>query len=281
MMRVAPGGPFDGERKLPPDIERNIKAAYDLDKPLPTQFVIYLSKVVRGDFGPSFKNKDFTVSQLISKGAPVSVQLGLSSLLIASLVGVVLGTFAAVNQNSIADFGTMAIAMVGITIPVFVVAPILILVFAVWLDWFPAGNWTGGLSHMVLPVIALALPQIAVVSRLVRGSMLEVLRSNYVRTARAKGLSERKIMTRHVMQAGLLPLVSYLGPAAAALMTGSLVIERIFGLPGIGRYFVDGALNRDYTLVMGVLIVYACLILVLNLLADLAYGWLDPRVRYD
>ena len=282
MMRVAPGGPFDGERKLPPDIERNIKAAYDLDKPLHVQFFKYVGGVLRGDFGPSFKNKDFTVSQLIAVGAPVSIRLGLTSLSIAAVIGLLLGTFAALRQNTVADYGTMGVAMIGITIPVFVVAPLMILVFAVWLRWLPAGDWNGGaLDHMVLPVIALALPQIAVIARLARGSMLEVLRSNFVRTARAKGLPGWKVMWRHVMRAGLLPLVSYLGPAAAALMTGSLVIERIFGLPGIGRYFVEGAINRDYTVVMGVVIVYATLILVLNLLADLAYGWLDPKVRYD
>jgi len=282
MMRVAPGGPFDGQRKLPPDIERNMKAAYDLDKPVYVQFYKYLTKVLHGDFGPSFKSKDFTVSQLILVGAPISIRIGLTALAIAIIVGLGLGTFAALRQNTAADFLTMGIAMFGITIPTFVVAPIFILVFAVLLRWLPAGDWNDGdLRHVILPITTLALPQIAVVARLSRGSMLEVLRSNFVRTARAKGLSSFKVMTRHVMRAGLLPLVSYLGPAAAALMTGSLVIERIYGLPGIGRYFVEGAINRDYTVVMGVIIVYAVLILALNLVADLAYGWLDPKVRYD
>jgi oligopeptide transport system permease protein len=282
MMRIAPGGPFDGERKLPPDIERNIKAAYDLDKPVHVQFLKYLRGVLRGDFGPSFKSKDFTVSQLIMVGAPISVRIGLTALSIALVVGLALGTFAALRQNTPGDYLTMGIAMAGITIPTFVVAPLFILLFAVTLRWLPAGDWSNGdLRHVILPITTLALPQIAVVSRLSRGSMLEVLRSNFVRTARAKGLPGLKVMTRHVMRAGLLPLVSYLGPAAAALMTGSLVIERIYGLPGIGRYFVEGAINRDYTVVMGVIIVYAVLILVLNLVADLAYGWLDPKVRYD
>jgi oligopeptide transport system permease protein len=282
MMRIAPGGPFDGERKLPPDIERNIKAAYDLDKPVYVQFLKYLRGVMRGDFGPSFKSKDFTVSQLIMVGAPISVRIGFTALSIALVVGLALGTFAALRQNTPADYLTMGVAMAGITIPTFVVAPLFILLFAVTLRWLPAGDWNNGdLRHVILPIATLALPQIAVVSRLSRGSMLEVLRSNFVRTARAKGLPGLKVMTRHVMRAGLLPLVSYLGPAAAALMTGSLVIERIYGLPGIGRYFVEGAINRDYTVVMGVIIVYAVLILVLNLVADLAYGWLDPKVRYD
>jgi len=282
MMRLAPGGPFDGERKLPPDIEMNMKRAYDLDKPVHVQFFRYLGGVLRGDFGPSFKNKDFTVSQLIGVGAPISARIGLSALLIATLLGLAIGTFAALRQNTAADALTMGVAMVGITIPTFVVAPLLVLLFAVWLRWLPAGDWgNGDLSHALLPVATLALPQIAIIARLSRGSMLEVLRSNFVRTARAKGLCGFKVMTRHVMRAGLLPLVSYLGPAAAALMTGSLVVERIFGLPGIGRYFVEGAINRDYTVVMGVVIVYAVLVLALNLIADLAYGWLDPKVRYN
>lgn len=282
MMRIAPGGPFDGQRKLPPEIERNMKAAYDLDKPVYVQFVKYLRGVLQGDFGPSFKNKDFSVSELIMVGAPISVRLGLTALSLAAVIGLLIGTIAALNQNTAIDFSTMSAAMIGITIPSFVIAPLSILVFAVWLHWLPAGDWADGeLSHIVLPIATLMLPQIAVISRLSRGSMLEVLRSNFVRTARAKGLPGWKIMWRHVLRASLLPLVSYLGPAAAGLMTGSLVIERIFGLPGIGRYFVEGAINRDYTVVMGVVIVYAVLILILNLLADIAYGWLDPKVRYD
>jgi len=282
MMRIAPGGPFDGQRKLPPEIEHNMEVAYNLDKPVYVQFFKYLGGVLHGDFGPSFKNKDFTVSQLIMVGAPVSVRLGLTALTLAVMIGLFLGTYAALEQNTFADFATMSGAMIGITIPSFVIAPLSILVFAVWLHWLPAGDWShGDLSHIIMPVATLMLPQIAVISRLSRGSVLEVLRSNFVRTARAKGLPGWKIMWRHVLRASLLPLVSYLGPAAASLMTGSLVVERIFGLPGIGRYFIDGALNRDYTVVMGVVIVYAVLILVLNLFADLAYGWLDPKVRYD
>ena len=282
MMRAAPGGPFDGERRLPPEIERNIKAAYNLDKPLHEQFLIYLGNVVQGDFGPSFKNKDFSVNELIAAGAPVSLRLGLSAIAIALVVGMTLGIFAALNQNRPPDFGIMTLAMVGITIPTFVTAPLLTLFLGVYAGWLPVGGWAGGqIENMILPVTVLALPQIAIISRLTRGSMVEVMRSNYVRTARAKGLPEFTVVTRHALRQALLPLVSYLGPAIAGLATGSLVVEQIFQLPGIGRYFVQGALNRDYTLVMGVIILYATLIIVMNLIVDIVYRLLDPKVRYS
>jgi oligopeptide transport system permease protein len=289
MMRIAPGGPFDSQRRLPPEIEHNIKAAYNLDKPVYEQYFMYMGRLARGDLGPSFKNKDFTVTELIADGLPVSARLGLSAMIIAIFLGITLGTVAALNQNGGIDFGVMSLAMVGITIPTFVTAPILTLILGVYgLKLFgtdvslPVGGWNGGaLANMVLPVTVLALPQIAIVSRLVRGSMVEVLRSNYVRTARAKGLPNRLVVLRHALRAALLPLVSYLGPAIAGLLTGSLVVETIFGIPGIGRYFVLGALNRDYTLVMGVVICYAIFIILLNLLADLLYAALDPRVRYE
>jgi oligopeptide transport system permease protein len=289
MMRLAPGGPFDSQRRLPPEIETNMKAAYDLDKPVYQQYFIYIGRLLHGDLGPSFKNKDFTVTELIEVGLPVSARLGLSAMVIAILLGITLGTVAALNQNSSIDFGVMSLAMVGITVPTFVTAPILTLIFGVYglhvlgLDIsLPVGGWNdGALANMILPVAVLALPQIAIISRLVRGSMVEVLRANYIRTARARGLPTRLVVLRHAMRAGLLPLVSYLGPAIAGLLTGSLVVETIFGIPGIGRYFVQGALNRDYTLVMGVVICYATFIIVLNLLADLLYAALDPRVRYE
>jgi len=289
MMRIAPGGPFDSQRRLPPEIEHNIKAAYNLDKPVYEQYLIYLGRLVRGDLGPSFKNKDFTVTELIADGLPVSARLGLSAMLIAILLGITLGTVAALNQNGGLDFGVMSFAMVGITVPSFVTAPILTLIFGVYgLRLFgaditlPVGGWNGGaLANMILPVTVLALPQIAIIARLVRGSMVEVLRSNYVRTARAKGLPNRLVVFRHALRAALLPLVSYLGPAIAGLLTGSLVVETIFGIPGIGRYFVLGAQNRDYTLAMGVVICYAIFIILLNLLADLLYAAMDPRVRYE
>ncbi|HXC55037.1 MAG TPA: oligopeptide ABC transporter permease OppB [Rhizomicrobium sp.] len=288
MMRVAPGGPFDSQRRLPPEIENNIKAAYNLDKPLYQQYFIYLGKLAHGDLGPSFKQKDFTVTELIAEGLPVSARLGLSAITLAVLMGMLMGTFAALRQNSFLDYSVMSAAMVGITIPTFVMAPILTLVFGVYgVSLFgydislPVGGWNGGaLRNMILPVVVLALPQIAVIARLTRGSMVEVLHSNYVRTARAKGLSSYKIVIRHALRAAVLPLVSYLGPAIAGILTGSLIVEQIFGIPGIGRYFVQGALNRDYTLVLGVLIYYATFVILLNLLADILYAVLDPRVRY-
>jgi oligopeptide transport system permease protein len=280
MMRAAPGGPFDSQRKLTPEVERNIKAAYDLDKPLWRQYVIYLGKVAHGDLGPSYKNKDFTVARLIGTGLPVSARLGLSAMALALLLGTALGVAAALKQNRWEDYSVMAGAMLGITIPTFVTAPILTLIFGIYAGLLPVGGWNGGaLRNMILPVTVLALPQIAIVARLMRGSMVEVLRANYIRTARAKGLPMHRIVLGHALRAAALPLVSYLGPALAAVLTGSLIVEQIFGLPGIGRYFVQGALNRDYTLVMGVVICYATLIIFLNFLADIAYGLLDPRVR--
>lgn len=282
MIRVAPGGPFDAERALLPEIEANLNAAYHLDEPLYQQFLRYLGNLARGDFGPSFQYRDFTVTELIMTGFPVSLRLGGSAILLALLVGVVAGTIAALRQNTATDYSVMAVSMTGISIPNFVMAPILILVFAVYLGWLPAGGLGGGsIRNMVLPVIALALPQIAYVARLTRGSMVEVLRSNFIRTARAQGLSTAKIVLKHALKPALLPVVSYLGPAAAAVITGSVVIEQIFGVPGLGRFFVQGALNRDYTLVMGVVVFYGVLIIVFNFLVDLAYAWLDPKVKFS
>jgi oligopeptide transport system permease protein len=288
MMHIAPGGPFDAQRHLPPEIEHNIRAAYNLDKPVWEQFLIYLGRLVHGDLGPSFKNHDFTVSQLIEVGLPVSARLGFSAIVLAIVLGISLGTVAAINQNKATDYGVMGLAMIGITIPTFVTAPVLALIFGIYglhffgHDFFlPAGGWNGGaFANMILPVTVLALPQIAIISRLVRGSMVEVLRSNYVRTARAKGLPNHIVIVRHALRAALLPVVSYLGPAIAGLLTGSLIVETIFGIPGIGRYFVEGAINRDYTLVMGVVICYAAFVILLNLVADILYALLDPRVRF-
>jgi oligopeptide transport system permease protein len=287
MMRAAPGGPFDSNRRLPPDIEKNIEASYHLDKPLVQQYAIYLGNLLHGDLGPSFRTKDFTVAQLIGIGLPVSMKLGLCAMALALFFGVLAGVWAALRQNGWQDYSVMTLAMAGITIPTFVTAPVLTLIFGIyglhlfgWEITLPVGGWNNGaLRNMILPVTVLALPQIAVISRLTRGSMIEVLRSNYIRTARAKGLSQSRIVIRHALRVALLPLVSYLGPAVAAILTGSLIVEEIFGLPGIGRYFVQAALDRDYTLVMGVVICYAALILALNFLADMAYGILDPRVR--
>jgi oligopeptide transport system permease protein len=281
MIRLAPGGPFDSERALLPEIEANLRAAYHLDESLPQQFLRYLGGLLRGDFGPSFQYRDFTVTELIATGFPVSLRLGGSAMLLALLVGVTAGSIAAWRQNSMTDHAVMATSMTGISIPNFVMAPILILVFAVYLGWLPAGGLgEGSPRNMILPVVSLALPQIAYIARLTRGSMIEVLRSNFIRTARAQGLSTSTILLRHALKPALLPVVSYLGPATAAVITGSVVIEQIFGVPGLGRFFVQGALNRDYTLVMGVVVFYGTLIIVFNFLVDLAYAWLDPKVKY-
>jgi oligopeptide transport system permease protein len=281
MMRIAPGGPFDRERALPAEIEKNVLAAYDLDQPLGAQYLDYLLGVLQGDFGPSFKYRDFTVAELLWTGFPASLEVGGLAILLAIVVGITLGTLAALRQNSGLDHAIMATAMTGITIPNFVMAPLLTLIFGVYLSWLPVAGWNDGAApNLVLPVIALALPQIAYIARLMRASMIEALHANYVRTARAKGLCERIVVTRHALKGALLPIVSYLGPATAQVVTGSVVIETIFGIPGIGRYFVQGALNRDYTLVMGTVIVFALLIILLNLVVDLLYGLLDPKVKH-
>ncbi|MCG8643525.1 MAG: oligopeptide ABC transporter permease OppB [Desulfobacterales bacterium] len=282
MMRAAPGGPFDRERQLPPEIEANILKAYNLDKPVHEQYFDYIGNILKGDFGPSYKYLDFTVTDLITAGFPVSLELGVYAICLAILVGVSAGTFAALKQNSRFDYLIMGFAMTGIAIPNFVMAPLLTLIFGVYLSILPVAGWGGGaFSHKLLPVIALALPQIAYIARLTRGSMVETMNANFIRTARAKGLMEKIVVVRHALKGGLLPVVSYLGPATAAVITGSVVIESIFDVPGIGRYFVNGALNRDYPVVMGVVVFYACLIMVLNLAVDLIYGILDPRVKVD
>lgn len=279
LVRAAPGGPFDAERRLAPAIEQRMAEAYHLDESLPTQFWRYLKGVAVGDFGPSFRYQQSNVTDLIAQGLPVSLRLGGIAMLFALAVGFVAGALAALNQNRWLDHVLMAFSMTGISIPNFVVAPLLVLVFAVTLRWLPAGD-LGSPAHYVMPVIALALPQIAYIARLTRGSMIEVLKSDYIRTARAQGLRKRDIVFLHALKPTLLPVVSYLGPATAAILTGSVVVEQIFGLPGLGRFFVQGALNRDYTLVMGVVIFYATLIIVFNFVVDLIYGALDPQVRY-
>lgn len=286
MMRAAPGGPFDGERKLSPEIMKSVQAKYGMDKPLAAQYGDYLVQVVQGDLGPSLKYKDKTVADIIGEGFPKSVIIGLPALIIAALLGVALGVAAALRQNRPPDYAVMTVAILGVCIPTFVTAPLLVLLFAAKLGWLPTAGWpsdtetfSGALRYLILPIAVLALPQIAIISRLTRAGMIEVLRSNYVRTARAKGLPEHSVVARHALRAAILPLVSYLGPACAGLITGSLVVEQIFQLPGLGRSFILGALQRDYTVVMGVVILYAGLILLLNLVADLLYAALDPRVR--
>jgi oligopeptide transport system permease protein len=282
VIRLAPGGPFDEEQALPPEIKANLEAAYGLDQPVWKQYLRYLDGLAHGDFGPSFKFKDFSVTELIAQGLPISLSIGLSAVLLGMLIGVPLGTFAALKQNSAADYTTMAIVGLGISVPNFVVAPLLQILFGLKWRLLPVAGWESGeIRYLVLPVAALSFGIIAYVGRLTRGSMLEVLRSNYVRTARAKGLPEYLVVWRHALRPALLPVVSWLGPAFAFVVTGSLVVETVFGLPGSGRYLVQGAINRDYSLVMGMIVVYGTLIVICNLIADLLYGWLDPRVRYD
>lgn len=280
MIRLAPGGPFDLERPLDPLIMQNLERAYNFDKPLWHQYLIYLGNLAQGDLGPSFTRRDFTVNDLFRTGLPVSIQIGGLSLFIALIIGVVLGALAALRQNTWIDYMVVGTATFGITIPTFVIAPVLSLLFGVMMGWLPAGGW-GTWQHMVLPVATLALPQIAIIARLTRGATIEALRSNHVRTARAYGLPTRVVVGVHALRAAVLPVVSYLGPTAAALLTGSVVVETIFGIPGIGRYFVQGALGRDYTLVMGTVVVIACFVILFNLIVDILYALLDPRVRYD
>lgn len=279
IMRAAPGGPFDAERALPPEVEANLRARYDLDVPLPQQFINYIAGLVRFDFGPSFKYKDFTVSELIAEGAPVSATVGGAAALLAASLGILLGCLAALRRNSWLDSMIMSVAVAGQVIPTFVVGPILALIFGLWLGWLPLAGWgEGKLTYLILPVITLALPYVASIARLMRASLIEVMTESFIRTARAKGAGPARVLLVHALRPALLPVVSYLGPAAAGLLTGSVVIETIFGLPGIGRYFVQGAINRDYTLVLGVVVLYGTLIVLLNLLVDLIYGWLDPRM---
>jgi oligopeptide transport system permease protein len=280
LIRFAPGGPFDDEQALPAPIRANLERAYGFDRPLPAQFVRYAADLLQGDFGPSMRLRDFSVAQLIGSGLPVSATLGVLALLVAGLLGVPLGILAALHHNRLLDHLLTGAAVLGTALPACVMAPLLALIFGVYLGWLPVAGWSRGtLIDLVLPVTALALPLIATVARLMRSSLLEVLALPYLRTARAKGLSLHQTVRRHALRAALLPILSYLGPASAYLLTGSLVVETLFGLPGMGRYLVQGALNRDYTLVMGMVVVYAAILIALNLLVDLLYGVLDPRVR--
>jgi oligopeptide transport system permease protein len=282
VMRVAPGGPFNQEKGLNPVIKANLERQYNLDQPLWQQYLNYLGDLLNGDLGPSYVLPDFTVAELFRAGLPISIQLGASALFVALIVGGSLGIIAALNQNRSADYSVIALATAGSTIPTFVIAPLLQLTFGLFLDWLPIGSWGGGaLRNKIMPIITLSLPQIAIVARLMRGSMIESLRSHHIRTARAMGLSDFSVVVKHALRGAILPIVSYAGPAAAALLTGSIIVETIFSIPGIGRYFVEGALNRDYTLVMGTVVVIAVFTILFNLLVDILYAIIDPRVRYD
>jgi len=281
VIRLAPGGPFDEERSLPPEIKANLEMVYGLDQPLAVQYGRYLRGLAHGDFGPSIKFRDLSVSELIARGLPVSVMLGLSAVLAALLAGVPLGIGAALRRDGVLDRSVRGLAVLGMALPGFVTGPLLALVFGLYLQWLPVAGFSGEARELVLPVLTLALPIAAYVTRLTRASLLDVLHSPYIRTARAKGIGEWRVIVTHALRPALTPVVSYLGPAVAFAFTGSLVVETVFALPGTGRYLVQGAINRDYGLVMGMIVVYGAVTLLANLATDLLYGWLDPRVRYE
>ena len=280
MLRFVPGGPFTAEKAVTPEILRNLEAHYGLNKPLWQQYLDYLGSLLQGDLGPSFKYPNRTVNEIIADKVPVSAELGALALSLALILGIGLGTLAAVRRNTWVDYTASTFGMAGISIPTFVVGPLLVLFFAIHLGWFNASGWYGPLDR-VLPSVVLGLAYAAPISRLTRGGMLEVLNQDFIRTARAKGASEFRVVTRHALRGGLLPVISYLGPAVAGILTGSFVIETIFQIPGIGREFVNSAFNRDYTLVLGTVILYAALIMALNLLVDVVQAWLNPKVRLE
>jgi len=281
MMRIAPGGPFSGNRRITQDALANIERAYHLDEPLWLQFARYVWGVLHFDFGPSMTYRDYTVSELIRAGFPTSLEVGMWAMLLATLTGIALGIAGALRRNQPIDYIAGALAMTGLAIPIFVIGPILQLVFGLRLGWLPLADWPGDLAHKIMPVVTLALPNIAYVSRLMRGSMIETVRTNYVRTARAKGIGEWRTIVRHAFKGAILPVVAYLGPATAITITGSIVIEQIYQIPGIGRYFVEGVTNRDYPLVMGVTLFYGSIVIFANLLTDIGRALLDPKVSYE
>ena len=282
VVRLAPGGPFDQEQTLPPQVRANLDRAYGLNRPIALQYWNYLCRLAHGDFGPSFKQHDFSVTDLIRQGLPVSGLLGFAAIVLAILIGIPLGLSAAVWRRSTVDYGINALVVLGLALPAFVTGPLLALIFGVYLHWLPVAGWENASPrYFVLPAVTLALPMIAYIARLTRGGLMEVLRANFICAARARGLGPGRILWKHALRPALLPVVSYLGPATAFVVTGSLVVETVFGLPGTGRYLVQGAINRDYTLVMGMVIVYGILVLLLNLIVDLVYGWLDPRARHE
>ncbi len=282
LMRVAPGGPFNQEKGLNPAIKANLEKLYQLDLPLWHQYWNYLKALAVGDFGPSYTRPEFTVAEMFQAGLPISIQLGATALVLALVIGSAMGIVAALRQNRLADYAVIATATAGSTIPTFVIAPLFQLTFALSLKWFPVGGWNdGAFVNTVGPVLTLMLPQLALVARLMRGSMIESLRSHHIRTARALGLSDWSVVIRHAFRGALMPVISYAGPAAAALLTGSIIVETVFGIPGIGRYFVESALNRDYTVVMGTVVIIAVFTIFFNLIVDILYAFVDPRVRYD
>lgn len=280
VIRLAPGSPFSTERAIPPEVLADLEAKYGFDQPVLTQFGMYMKNLLAGDLGLSTKYPQWSVNEIIGLGFPATLQLGLVALIWALLIGLTAGMIGAVRQNTAWDHTAMAGAMVGISLPAFVLGPLLILFFSLYLFWFPPGGW-GTWKHILLPGITLGTVYAAYIARLARGGLLEVIRTDYVNTAYAKGLPERLVLFRHSLKGGILPVVTFLGPAIAHLMVGSVVIEKIFNTPGLGPYFVDAAFNRDYFLVMGIIILYSVFLLSLNLVVDVVYGFLDPRIRYE
>ncbi len=281
LIRLAPGSFYTGEKALPSAIEANIREKYGLDKPWHQQYRRMMGQILRGDFGTSLTYTGQSVNRIIARTLPVSATIGLLAYLLALVAGITLGSIAALKQNSIWDYSSMALAMIGISVPNFVLGPILVLVFSLILFWLPPSRWAGFPSwNLVLPVITLSAVYTAYIARLTRAGMLEVLRSDYIRTARAKGLSETQVVIRHALRGGLLPVVSFTGPALAFLLTGTVVVERIFALPGLGNYFIQASLNRDEPLIIGIVAFIAITLLFMNLLVDIAYAYLDPRIKY-
>jgi oligopeptide transport system permease protein len=280
MIRFAPGGPFDSERQVPPEIMKNLEAKYNLDQPLIVQFGMYLRDLAHFDLGPSFKYANRTVNEIIAESFPVSVELGLLALMWALIIGVGAGMVAALKPNSALDYFPMSFSILGICLPTFVIGPLLVLCFGVWLEWLPVAGWNTW-EDRILPSLTLGFAYAAYISRLTRGGFMEVRNQDFVRTARAKGLTEGQILLKHSLKGGLLPVVSYMGPALAGIISGALVTETIFNIPGLGKYFIQSAVNRDYTMVMGTALLYFALIFIANFLVDIAYALLDPRVKYE
>ena len=280
MTRLAPGNPFSGERNLPPEIQQALDAHYGFDKPLFTQYLVYLGHLARGDLGPSTKYEGYTVNEIIATAFPVSLELGCYALAIALTLGLAAGILAAWRRNTATDYAAMGFAMAGICVPTFVMGPLLVLLFGLTLGWFNASGWDTPRDR-VLPALTLGLYYAAYVARLARGGMLEMLSQDFIRTARAKGAGGARILFRHALKGGLLPVVSFLGPAAAGLISGSFVMETIFQIPGLGKHFITSAFNRDYTMVLGTVFFYATLIILLNLLVDIVQVWLNPKLRFD
>lgn len=281
LIRLAPGGPFDEERSVPPEVLQNLNERYHLDDPLPVQFAQYLGNLLQGDFGPSFKYPSRTVTEIIATGIPVTLELGFYALIIAMLIGISAGITAALRPNTLQDYVPMTLSMVGISLPSFVLGPLLILCFGLWLDWFPVSGWGVAPGDKVLPSLTLGAAYAAYIARLTRGGMLETLSRDYIRTAKAKGLGTGRIVFLHALRGGIAPVVSFSGPAIAGLLSGSFVVESIFQIPGLGRFYLQAAFNRDYTMILGTTIFFSCLIILCNLLADILLVWLNPRLRHN